>query len=401
MLPADSPFARLPTPGPHPAPAALRAYAAGTLSPAEEHHIEAHTLDCERCADLLTGFSMSDPATTDQAVADLRTRLQARVGREEPVPVAGGWAWPRIAAAAAVVGVVAGGIWGWEQPETARPATTARLETAAITPPAAPAASPAPLAELAVPEVARTPETAVAATVAAAPATSKETGKTADYAAMRPGRLPKRAAAGRLAGRATHAPGNGALVMADEDSAPAARADAQVAALPALAAAPAAASPGDSTATAPAVLAEMASTDKLGSDNAAKASRAFGLKSKVMTTNQLSDNTASVRVANTPMPATPALNPAPVGGTPALRNYLHREADAFEPEDGQLHLHGTVRLQFMVGADGKISNLKVLRSLRPDYDDEALRMVCEGPTWQPGIAGGRRADLPMELTVTF
>jgi hypothetical protein len=55
----------------------------------------------------------------------------------------------------------------------------------------------------------------------------------------------------------------------------------------------------------------------------------------------------------------------------------------------------------MVGADGKISNLKVVSSLRKDYDDEALHMVCEGPKWQPGIAGGRRADLPIELTVTF
>ena len=77
MSPADSPFASLPAPGPHPATAELRAYAAGTLAPADEHRIEAHSLDCERCADLITGFSMSDAATTDRAVAELRTRLQS------------------------------------------------------------------------------------------------------------------------------------------------------------------------------------------------------------------------------------------------------------------------------------------------------------------------------------
>ena len=75
MLPADSPFASLSAPGPHPGPAELRAYAAGTLNPADEHRIEAHALDCDRCAELLDGFSMSDAATTDRALAGLRARF--------------------------------------------------------------------------------------------------------------------------------------------------------------------------------------------------------------------------------------------------------------------------------------------------------------------------------------
>ena len=62
---------------------------------------------------------------------------------------------------------------------------------------------------------------------------------------------------------------------------------------------------------------------------------------------------------------------------------------------------GTVRVQFVVGADGRLSNLKVTRGLRADYDAEAVRIVCEGPAWQPGIAGGRRAPLVMEVTVPF
>ena len=396
MLPADSPFARLPAPGPHPAPAELRAYAAGTLAPAEEHRIEAHTLDCARCADIVAGFSMSDPATTDQAVADLRAHLQARVGAEEPAPVAGGWAWPRIAAAAAVVGAVAGGIWGWEQPEAVVPAATARLETAPIPTPAASAARPAPASKPAESAPSHASETA-----AAAPTASAETKKDAAYAAVSPNRSRRRALLSPPARRRTGAPGSNAMVMSDGASAPEAKTEATTAAPPVVAAAPAIAGKANAAATEAAILAETTSADTLATDKAARASRAFGLKSKTTAANQLTENTASVRVANTPMPATPALNPAPAGGTPALRSYLHREAVAFEPEEGQPHLNGTVRLRFMVGADGKVSNLKVTRSLRPDYDDEALRMVCEGPGWQPGIAGGRRTDLPVELTVTF
>lgn len=109
---------------------------------------------------------------------------------------------------------------------------------------------------------------------------------------------------------------------------------------------------------------------------------------------------ASAVVANTPMPAGFAIRPAPVGGTPAFRDYLRREAAQFEPEK-ENRISGLVHVQFTVGADGQLSNLKVTRGMRADYDAEALRLVCEGPKWQPGIAGGRRAPLTMEFTIPF
>ena len=386
MLPADSPFARLPAPGPHPAPTELRAYAAGTLPPAEEHRIEAHTLDCERCADSLTGFAMSDPATTERAVADLRARLQTRIGAETPVPVASGRAWPRIAAAAAVMGVVAGGIWGWEQHKTARPTATAHLETTANRPPAAPTQRQGTIPESAEPTPAQVP----GAAAAAAPIASKEIGKPADYATVSPARS-RRTLLNQPAGRAMQHSGSDALLMADEASAPAVENKTQNAP----------ATTAESARKKPATLLKISLADTLTTGEAARASRAFATKSKAMATTQVAENIAGVRVANTPMPAAPTFNPAPVGGTPALRDYLYREAAEFEPEEGRRVAHGTVRLRFMVGADGKISNLKVTRSLREDYDNEALRMLCEGPKWQPGIASGHRTDLPVELSVTF
>ena len=109
---------------------------------------------------------------------------------------------------------------------------------------------------------------------------------------------------------------------------------------------------------------------------------------------------APAMVPNTPMPAGFAIKPAPVGGTPAFRDYLRREAAQFEPEK-ENRISGLVHVQFTVGADGQLSNLKVTRGLRDDYDEEALRLVCEGPKWQPGIAGGRRAPLVMEFTIPF
>jgi len=54
-----------------------------------------------------------------------------------------------------------------------------------------------------------------------------------------------------------------------------------------------------------------------------------------------------------------------------------------------------------VEADGRLTELKVTRGLRPDYDAEALRLVSEGPAWQPGVAVGRRTALPVKVVVPF
>ncbi|WP_210514343.1 energy transducer TonB [Hymenobacter terricola] len=403
MSPADSPFAQLPAPGPHPATAELRAYAAGTLAPADEHRIEAHTLDCERCADLVEGFSMSDAAATDQAVAELRTRLQARLGTAEPEPVAAPWAWPRIAAAAAILGVVGGGIWGWEQHDSTTAPVIARLETAAPTAPTQPL--PAPGTPPAAPEAAA--EIATAPAPKATEVTKEAEAGNADYAAVVPSRSRQRAT-GRGLERPTSRPAK-PVVVADADMANAdsivspeqvAGSNEATPSQPARSAGLTSATVAAAPAKSEAELAARTSADTVADDSNAKKARRFA-KAKEGRAASAPDQAATAIVPATPMPAAPAISPSPVGGTPALRDYLRREATDFEPEINNLRLTGTVRVRFVVGADGKVSNLKVVRGLRADYDAEALRIVCEGPAWQPGIYGGRRAALPMEVTVSF
>jgi TonB family protein len=388
MSPADSPFAPLPAPGSHPATAELRAYAAGTLAPADEHRIEAHMLDCERCADLVEGFSMSDTATTDRAVAELRTRMQARLGQEKPAPVAGGWAWPRIAAAAALVAALGGGLWTLQQSDVPSAPVIARQETVASAPPptAAPATEPASPAQA---DVAAAPK--------ATPAAKPSAKGPADYATVT---LPRRARRGALR---TPTQAN----QADDEAADYATLSEQKAA-PSTAAIIAAEAPDASSPLefgAPPQKASSKNEAPLPGRVTADSARAQGLAqvtSRAMKAKAAgADMPAAALVRNTPMPVTPAINPAPVGGTPALRDYLRREASQFVPEINNLRISGTVRIRFVVEADGKLSNIKVTRGMRKDYDDEALRLVCEGPAWQPGIAGGKRAPLPMEVTVPF
>ena len=404
MLPADSPFASLPAPGPHPATAELRAYAAGTLPPADEHRIEAHALDCERCAELLEGFSMSDAATTDQALAGLRARLQARVADDVAAPIllpASRPLWPRLAAAVALLGAVGAGIWGWEhQLPTAAVATT--------TPPpiAAPAIGPqlegpAAIAKAKLPAVAAQPQSATTPPTAAA-------ARPADYAAVRA----RRRVADPALFRRPAPPAAPVLAAQEAEVSEAADGLASQAAPAAAPETKRLAGRATSSAIEPAasVAADEAAAPKVAAAPSAAPAKALALADSVTVGQQeviisrfskakAVESAALVR--DKPMAATIAIAPAPVEGTPALRSYLYREAAKFEPEDGAKSIHGSVRLRFMVGTDGKLSNLQVVRGMRPDYDEESLRLICEGPAWRPGIAGGRRAALPVEITISY
>ena len=60
-------------------------------------------------------------------------------------------------------------------------------------------------------------------------------------------------------------------------------------------------------------------------------------------------------------------------------------------------IQGRVTLQFTVGADGVVSNVKVLRSAHELLDAEALRVVSASPKWEPGKQDGQ----PVAVTYTF
>jgi protein TonB len=60
-------------------------------------------------------------------------------------------------------------------------------------------------------------------------------------------------------------------------------------------------------------------------------------------------------------------------------------------------IQGRVTLQFTVGADGVVRNVKVLRSAHELLDAEALRVVSASPKWEPGQQDGQ----PVAVTYTF
>lgn len=99
-------------------------------------------------------------------------------------------------------------------------------------------------------------------------------------------------------------------------------------------------------------------------------------------------------------PGLPSVGPLPAGGYPAFRQYLRDSLD-YPEKAREKHLQGYVRLQFVVGTDGKISDVRVVSKLSPECDEEAIRLLREGPAWFPGVQHNRRIARKVELNVPF
>jgi len=72
----------------------------------------------------------------------------------------------------------------------------------------------------------------------------------------------------------------------------------------------------------------------------------------------------------------------------------HLEYPEIAKENG---VQGKVFLQFTVGTDGKVSNVKVVRGVDPSLDKEAARVVASSPKWTPG----KQRDRVVKVTYTF
>ena len=60
-------------------------------------------------------------------------------------------------------------------------------------------------------------------------------------------------------------------------------------------------------------------------------------------------------------------------------------------------VQGRVVAQFVVGSDGKVGDVKILRGVHPDLDAEVVRVISSSPDWTPGYVKGE----PVKVTYTF
>ena len=64
-------------------------------------------------------------------------------------------------------------------------------------------------------------------------------------------------------------------------------------------------------------------------------------------------------------------------------------------------IEGRVIVQFIIDKNGSVSDVKIMRSVSPELDAEAIRVVSMMPQWTPGKQKGKNAAMQLHLPITF
>lgn len=88
------------------------------------------------------------------------------------------------------------------------------------------------------------------------------------------------------------------------------------------------------------------------------------------------------------------------GGSKAMMKFLSDNIE-YPPIARDKGIEGRVILNFIVEKDGSLSDVKVVRSIDPSLDKEALRVIRAMPEWTPGKQRGKEVRVRFTLPVVF
>ena len=88
------------------------------------------------------------------------------------------------------------------------------------------------------------------------------------------------------------------------------------------------------------------------------------------------------------------------GGQKELLSFLSRNIK-YPTKAEENKIQGRVVIQFVVNKDGSVSDAKVVRSVDPELDKEALRVINTMPKWKPGMQRGKPVRVKFTVPVMF
>ncbi|MEM7660018.1 MAG: energy transducer TonB [Bacteroidota bacterium] len=110
---------------------------------------------------------------------------------------------------------------------------------------------------------------------------------------------------------------------------------------------------------------------------------------------------AQVQAVSLTEPLTEAdIMPSYPGGEAALYQFLSSQI-RYPPEALQTQVEGKVFVRFVIGNDGAISQVKVVKGIGYGCDEEAIRVVKMMPHWIPGEEKGQKVPVYSSLAVNF
>ena len=88
------------------------------------------------------------------------------------------------------------------------------------------------------------------------------------------------------------------------------------------------------------------------------------------------------------------------GGDMAMMEFLSKNIK-YPVEAQKKELQGRVVVSFVVEKDGSLSDVKVAKSVDPQLDEEALRVVKSMPNWTPGMHNGKTVRVKYYVPITY
>ena len=88
------------------------------------------------------------------------------------------------------------------------------------------------------------------------------------------------------------------------------------------------------------------------------------------------------------------------GDLNTFRAYIQKNTH-YPEAAAEMGIQGRVRISFVVEKDGRVTNVKVIGSVDPLLDREAVRVVQSSPRWEPGKQRGKPARVGYTIPVVF
>lgn len=92
--------------------------------------------------------------------------------------------------------------------------------------------------------------------------------------------------------------------------------------------------------------------------------------------------------------------PGFIGGDKALYQYLSNNIK-YPKIEIKRGVEGRVYVEFVVGKNGEITDIKILRGVSEAIDAEAIRVIKSMPNWLPGKQKGRAVKVRYKMPISF
>ncbi|MFK8046441.1 MAG: TonB family protein [Crocinitomicaceae bacterium] len=91
-------------------------------------------------------------------------------------------------------------------------------------------------------------------------------------------------------------------------------------------------------------------------------------------------------------------NPQYKGGDSEMASFIGRNFE-YPEESRVMGQQGTAFVEFVVGTDGILSDIKIVKGVSDLIDDEVLRIIKAMPTWEPGVKDGKQVKTRFTIPI--